>query len=300
METNNEDVARKGTDVYRKELLADLPVKERYLKAGGVSTAFLEGGYGTPLVLLHGPGEPSVWWMRVIPELAKKFRVIVPDLPGHGSSGSPKKKLGRETLLDWLDEFLDQTCKIPPVLVGHVVGGALAARYAIQYSEKVKQLILVDSLGLSAFRPAPRFALEFLRFMLSPSRKSQKRFLTQCMYDMNGLEKGMGRHWQPFLDYSLASAKNPEKKSAARGVMSALSEKIPPDELKKMDVPVTLIWGRHDKANSVKVAIKISEKLGWPLHIIEDTRDDPKLERPGAFVRAVQASVNQPLGVEPA
>lgn len=294
METALNNEARKEADVYRKKLLADLPVKEQHLKVG-IPTTYLEGGEGTPLVLLHGPGESAVWWMRVIPELVKKYKIIVPDLPGHGSSGSPGKKFSRETILDWLDEFLHKTCTKPPVLVGHVVGGAIAARYAIQQGKKLKQLVLVDSLGLSAFRPAPRFAFEFLRFMISPTEKSYLRFLPQCIYDMNELSRSMGKYWQPFLDYNLASAKNPEKKSAAKGIMSAMRGKIPDDELAKIHVPVTLIWGRHDKANRLKVAIKASEKYGWPLHIIEDTRDDPKLEKPDAFVEAVQSSVAEPL-----
>ena len=233
--------------------------------------------------------------MRVIPGLVKNFKVIVPDLPGHGSSGSPGKKFKQETLLDWLDAFLHKTCSTPPVLIGHVVGGAIAVHYAIQHGKEVKQLILVDSLGLSAFLPAPRFALEFLRFMIKSTRKSQLRLLNQCMYDMNELRIGMGKHWQPFLDYNLASIKNPEKKSAAKGIMNAMGGKISDRELRKIKVPVTLIWGRYDKANRLKVAIKASEKFGWPLHIIEDTRDDPKLERPDAFVEAVRSSIASPV-----
>lgn len=288
---NNE--AQQEAAIYRKQLLAELPVKEQHHEAG-IPTTYLEGGQGTPLVLLHGPGESALWWMRVIPELVKKYKIIVPDLPGHGSSGSPGKKFSRETILDWLGEFLQKTCSSHPVLVGHVVGGAIAARYAIQHGKKLKQLVLVDSLGLSAFRPAPRFAFEFLRFMISPTEKSYLRFLPQCIYDVNALSRGMGKNWQPFLDYNLASAKNPEKKSAAQGIMSTMSGKIPDDELEKIVVPVTLIWGRHDKANRLKVAIKTSKKYGWPLHIIEHTRDDPKLEKPDAFVVAVQSSVTEP------
>ena len=77
--------------------------------------------------------------------------------------------------------------------------------------------------------------------------------------------------------------------------MSAMTGKIPGDKLEKINIPVTLIWGRHDKANRLKIAINASERYGWPLHIIEDTRDDPKLEKPQAFVEAVLSSVGEPL-----
>ena len=295
METTVDYQKQNGAEVYRQTLLTDLPVKEKYLHVDGISTAYLEGGEGTTLVLLHGPGEPSVWWLRVMPKLVEKFRVIAPDLPGHGSSGALPGKCTKEAMLTWLDEFLSKTCDTPPVLVGHVVGGAIAAHYVIQYSTNVKQLVLVDSLGLSAFHPALRFALEYMRFMIYPSEKSQKRFMTQCMFDMDELSKGMGRQWQPFIKYNLASAQDPGKKAAAKGIMNAFSEKIPTEELKKIAIPVALIWGRHDKANRLKVAIRASENYGWPLHIIEDTRDDPKLERPDAFVDALQSSVAELL-----
>ncbi|WP_317902645.1 alpha/beta fold hydrolase [Cerina litoralis] len=268
-------------------------MKEHQIRTGKFTTTYLEGGEGTPLVLLHGPGEPSVWWMRVIPGLVKDFKVIVPDLPGHGRSGSPGKKFTREIFIAWLHDFIQYTCNTPPVLIGHVVGGSLAAHYAIQHGNIVRQLILVDSLGLAPFRPAPRFAFEFLRFMVRSSKKNQLRLMDQCMYDVDKLDTVMGEKWQDFLDYNLASANDPEKKSAAKKIMGILSGKIPEYQLKQLAVPVSLIWGRHDKANSVKIAKKASEKYGWPLHIIEDSRDDPKLEQPEAFVEAVQAELRK-------
>src|SRR5690606_38095403 len=99
----------------------------------------------------------------------EKYNVLVPDLPGHGASGSPGTKLNKQVLVNWLDEFIEKTCSEPPVIIGHIVGGAIAAHHAIQHGEKLKQLFLVDSLGLSAFRPAPRFAFNLLRYMMSPT-----------------------------------------------------------------------------------------------------------------------------------
>ncbi len=293
MATEIDNRTQKEANVYRKELVADLPVEECRLQAGGVRTTYLEGGEGTPLVLLHGPGESAVWWMRVLPQLVNEYKVLAPDLPGHGASGSATDKLNRETALKWLDTFLHQTCRQPAILVGHVVGGALAARYAVQHGKELKQVILVDSLGLAPFRPAPRFAFEFLRFMVRPTEKSYLRFLPQCMYDVDGLSRAMGRYWRPFLDYNLAMAQDSEKKTAAKHIMGALSGKIPAAELAKIEAPVALIWGRHDKANRLKIAVKASETYGWPLQVIEDTRDDPKLERPEAFVKAVRSLVGE-------
>lgn len=298
MEAKTENEVLINVESNREKLINDLPVKEYRIQVGDITTTYLEGGEGIPFVLLHGPGESAIWWMRVIPHLVKKFKVIVPDLPGHGSSGSAKEKLTLEIVLNWLDEFLYKTCNKPPVIVGHVVGGAIAACYAAQPGKKVKQLVLVDSLGLSSFRPNPKFAFRFLRFMINPTEKSYLHFLPQCIYDLNELSKSMGIYWHPFLAYNLACAQNPEKKAAAKGIMRAMSGKIPDSELRKIDIPVSLIWGRHDKANNLKVAIKASKKYGWPLSIIEDTRDDPKLEKPEKFVQAVESIIAKPALVK--
>jgi pimeloyl-ACP methyl ester carboxylesterase len=70
----------------REQLVTKIPVVERRLQLAGVSTAVLDGGNGRPVVLLHGPGEFALTWMRVVPGLVATHRVIAPDLPGHGAS----------------------------------------------------------------------------------------------------------------------------------------------------------------------------------------------------------------------
>jgi pimeloyl-ACP methyl ester carboxylesterase len=50
------------------------------------------------------------------------------------------------------------------------------------------------------------------------------------------------------------------------------------------------VWGRHDKANRVRIAEAASQRFGWALHIIEEAADDPPMERPDEFVNAILAS----------
>jgi pimeloyl-ACP methyl ester carboxylesterase len=118
----------------------------------GVSTAVLEGGAGPPILLLHGPGDFAGMWMRVIPDLVTTHRVIAPDLPGHGTSGLVGGRLDADGLRAWLSGLIERTCLSPPVLVGHVLGGAIGARFAVNHSDRLTRLVLVDSLGLARFR----------------------------------------------------------------------------------------------------------------------------------------------------
>ena len=93
-----------------------------------VSTAVLEGGKGPPVVLLHGQGGFAAQWMPVIPGLVTTHHVIAPDLPGLGASELPGGQPDSDLLLRWLGEILERTCPTPPVVVGHSLGGSIAAR----------------------------------------------------------------------------------------------------------------------------------------------------------------------------
>jgi pimeloyl-ACP methyl ester carboxylesterase len=58
-------------------------------------------------------------------------------------------------------------------------------------------------------------------------------------------------------------------------------------------VPTTLIWGRHDRANRVRIAQRASARQGWPLHIIEMAADDPARDQPEAFLSAMQSALSE-------
>ena len=272
----------------RERLLDDLPVTERRLPVTGGSTAVLEGGDGPPVVLLHGPGESSFWWMRVVPDLVETHRVIVPDLPGHGASTVTDDALDADSVLVWLGELIDETCTTPPTLVGHLLGGAIAARFSSDHDGRLRRLVLVDSLGLGRFLPSPRFAFGLIRFVVRPTDRAYHRFLDQCMIDRDGLIEGMGDDWEPFLAYNLERARTPSVKSAMRTLMKEVGvPRIPSEDLERITVPTSLIWGRDDRAIRLGTAERAASRYGWPLHVIDDAGDDPKLERPAAFLEAL-------------
>lgn len=281
----------------RDRLVADLPVDERRLALAGTSTALLEGGEGPPMVLLHGPGESALWWLRVLPDLVRTHRVLVPDLPGHGESTAPDGTLDGDAVHRWLETLLEQTCSSPPTLVGHLLGGAIAARYAVTPDARLERLVLVDSLGLGRFLPSPRFAFGLVRFLVRPTDRTYHGFLGQCLVDRDGVIRQLGEDWEPFLAYNLERARDPEVKAAMRALMKAVGvPRIPSEDLERITVPTTLIWGRHDRAIRLGVAEAASERYGWPLHVVDDAGDDPKLERPGAFVDALYGAIDGPSG----
>jgi len=276
-------------DRDRVRLLAGLPVAEERLDLAGIPTSLLTGGEGKPLVLLHGPGEFAGGWVRVIPSLMTTHQVICPDLPGHGASGVPEGTLDAERTLAWLGDLLERTCPTPPVLVGRVLGGAIAARFASDHSDLIDQLVLVDTLGLEPFAPAPRFSLAMHRFFAEPTGATYDRFMDFCAYDLDRVRAEMGDNWDAMGAYAVERAGTPSVQAAAFGLMGAFGTTIPHADLSRITVPTTLIWGRHDLATRLPVAESASAALGWPLHVIEDAGDDPALEQPAAFVDTLRA-----------
>jgi pimeloyl-ACP methyl ester carboxylesterase len=276
---------------HRALLLSGLPVAERRLQLAGVSTAVLEGGSGPPIVLLHGPGDFAGMWMRVIPNLVTTHRVVAPDLPGHGTSELADGRLDADGLRAWLSGLIDRTCPSPPVLVGHVLGGAIGARFAVNHSDRLSRLVLVDSMGLARFRPAPKFALALLAFLMRPTDRTYTRFMRQCSFDLDGLRHELGPRWEPFLAYSLERAREPNAKIAGRLFREFGIPPISPDDLARIAVPTTLIWGRHDRANRLRIAQDATARYGWPLHVIENCADDPPRDQPLAFLEALRTAL---------
>ena len=280
-----------GTDA-RGRLLAGLPVTERHLELAGIRTAVWEGGAGRPVVILHGPGEFAAYWLRVIPGLARTHRVVAPDLPGHGASVAEDGPLTADRVIDWLGGLVDRTCPEPPVLVGRVVGGAISARYAADHGDRLRHLVLVDTLGLSPFRPAPRFQRALHRFLADAGEHTYDRLMLHCAYALDTLAAELGEAWPLLQRYAVAVARTPRVQSAMGALLAEFGTAALPDRvLRRIAVPTTLLWGRHDMVTPVDVAEAASARYGWPLHVLEDAADDPALEAPEEFLQVLQAAV---------
>ena len=282
----------------RAQLLAGLPVADRRLDLTGVSTAVLQGGDGPPVVLLHGPAGSAAHWMRVIPDLATSHRVVAPDLPGQGASEVTGGPLDADGVLAWLGELIESTCPAPPALVGYALGGAIAARFAADRGDRISRLVLVDTLGLARFEPAPEFGLALNAFLAQPGADTLDALWRHCALDLDGLREQMGERWDRFAAYNLDRARTPGVMAALGGLMGDFgTPAIPPAQLARIGVPTTLIWGRHDLATRLETAEAAAARLGWPLHVIEHAADDPPVEQPEAFLRALRIALDAPVEV---
>jgi pimeloyl-ACP methyl ester carboxylesterase len=281
----------------RERLLAGVPVTQRHVRAAGIETVVLEGGQGPPALLLHGPAGNAAHWMRVIPDLSTTQRVVAPDLPGHGASETPEDALDGERVIAWLGELIERTCPSPPTLVGYALGGAIAARFAGEHADRLSRLVLVDTFGLAGLEPEPEFGRALDDFLARPTEDTHDALWRYCAHDLDRLRRRMGDRWEPFRAYNVDRARRPGGMAALGSLMTEFGlPAIPPADLARIAVPTTLIWGRHDLATRLSVAEAASARYGWPLHVIEDSADDPVIEAPDAFVRALRLGLETPEG----
>jgi pimeloyl-ACP methyl ester carboxylesterase len=278
----------------RQQLLAGAPVAQRTLELAGISTAVLEGGNGPPLVLLHGPAAHAVEWAPHFPDLVSRWSVVAPDLPGHGSTDIPSEVPDADRVLRWLGELIARTCPVPPAVVGHTLGGAIAARFAAEQGDRIARLVLVDTFGLAPFQPAPEFASALAGFVADPNEATYERLWSRCAYDLDRLRARMGERWDTLRTYTLDRVRAP----GAEAVQGALMEQfgfpaIAPETLARIAVPTSLIWGRQDLATSLTVAEAASVRYGWPLHVIDDAADDPRMEQPERFLDAMRMALGR-------
>jgi 2-hydroxymuconate-semialdehyde hydrolase len=128
------------------------PEIARSIVAAGIRTNYHDVGDGFPLLLIHGSGPGvSAWanWRTVMPELARRSRVIAPDMVGFGFTERPA---GQQYNMDvWVEQavgLLDALGLAQTDLVGNSFGGALAMAIAIRHPRRVRRLVLMGSVGV--------------------------------------------------------------------------------------------------------------------------------------------------------
>jgi pimeloyl-ACP methyl ester carboxylesterase len=193
-------------------------------------------GEGPPVVFLHGAHGSWAHWIRVIPELSRRFQVICADVPGYGDSAPPH---AYDTAWPLAAVVADGLRRLPvegPVdLVGFSLGSIVASHLAAAAPELVRRLILVDAGGLAT----PMNQMTFRRLSgLGPEERleAQRRNLGQMMI-----------HDPAAID-ELALYLQMNKVS--RGVLDAQGLVLPDKLMKvlpKVRCQVDVIWAEFDR-----------------------------------------------------
>jgi pimeloyl-ACP methyl ester carboxylesterase len=277
-------------DRLAARLIEGVPVTPRRIDVASVSTPLLEGGEGPPIVLVHGQGGFAEIMGGLIRLVVDRYRVVVPDLPGMGRSEIRSGSLDGPRVVGWLGELIGKTCDQPPIVVGVSMGGSIALRLAVERGGDISKLVLVDSGSLGPFRPPPSLLFALIRFIKKPDRAGAARMQRQIFLDADRVRAQMGVRLEALEDYQIDRTKQPSVNAANRTLLRKIGTKQVPDEqLRRIAVPVGMIWRRRDRVMPFKYAERASATFGWALYPIEDAGHLPFVEQPAAFDAALRA-----------
>ena len=118
---------------------------ERFARVNGVRLYYQIGGQGSAVVLLHGYAETGHMWRPIMPLLAERHTVVVPDLRGAGGSAKPASGYDKKNMALDIHE-LTASLELDRVrIVGHDIGLMVAYAYAAQFPESTERLALMDA-----------------------------------------------------------------------------------------------------------------------------------------------------------
>ncbi|MGH0037490.1 MAG: alpha/beta fold hydrolase [Myxococcota bacterium] len=233
----------------------------------------IEGGRGSPLVLVHGFADRAMGWRRVLPGLAESHRVIAPDLAGHGESApSRAAELSLDDTFSSLRRVVDARAPdTPVVLVGHSMGGRLAARFALEAPDRVAHLVLVNAGGLRG--PLDRGA------MLPSTREAVER----------RLDRLLGEAAPPLPDFVIDDLIDLHAGHGLHTLFDSIAAAVPLDgRLAALQVPTSVLWGQGGGMRPEEVGRRWHAGVaGSRLRWLPGCAEAPQVTCPDRFVEVV-------------
>ncbi|MBI4651340.1 alpha/beta hydrolase [Candidatus Desantisbacteria bacterium] len=256
--------------------------EEKYTKIDGQKIFFITAGEDdkTPLLIIHGLGMSSGFWINNIDILAGKRRVYALDLPGFGHSEKNKKSYSVKSYTVLINKFLAQQKISKVILLGHSIGGAVSVLYTAAYPEQVEKLILADSEGVKNVKND-----SFLNLVKIPIIGD----ILFIMRDRDMIRKSL----QTDIFYNPHFVTELFVQEVSHGsrdaFLSLLRNSIDlTDELKKIQCQTLLIWGENDKLYPVGNAHVFNEKIkNTYLIVFSESGTCSNIEKFDAFNEAV-------------
>jgi pyruvate dehydrogenase E2 component (dihydrolipoamide acetyltransferase) len=255
--------------------------RPRDVEADGQRLRYLElgDGGGAPVLLLHGFGADLNTWMFTQPALAEGRRAFALDLPGHGGSVKDVGAGDAEQFTRAVEQAISALGIERIHLIGHSMGGVIAASLALRSPERVASLTLIASAGLG-----PEINGAFIDgFVRASRRREAAEILNMLVHDPSLVSRTMVEEvlrYKRLDGVSQALAKIAEAWFAGGQQTLDLTGR-----LVSLSVPVQVIWGREDRIIPVAHAEALSPRI--PVHILDQAGHLPHMEKASEVNRLV-------------
>jgi pimeloyl-ACP methyl ester carboxylesterase len=266
-------------------------LEERLSEARAVRMRYFIGGKGPPLVLVHGLGGAASNWNELAPALARRHRLLVPDLPGHGGSSALPAVSGLGAFADRVALVAEREGMLPAAVVGHSLGGAIALRWALRRPRDVGALVLAASAGLSTGNVWGRRLLSVFS-TVRPGRLAAHRrgwvarspLLRRLVFGVVSVADPIALTNEAVEGFLAAQLLHTD----IDGAWQALRRDDPRAELDGIRCPALVLWGADDAQLPLDDAFEYARRLGARLRVIPGCGHLLIAERPDACDRAIR------------
>jgi pimeloyl-ACP methyl ester carboxylesterase len=274
----------------------------------GVRTRYFLGGEGPPLTLVHGLGGAAVNFTKLAPLLARKRRVLIPDLPGHGLSEPFRDVEGLATYSGHVHKVAELEGMLPGAVLGYSMGGVVALRLVVEDPEDVTALALVAPAGIVsttrraeiwlAATAALRPARVMTRFRGTFARRPRLRWLP---FGLWGAADPTALDPEAVLGFLEGPSQHTDVGSAGR----ALLQDDPRPDLDRVRCPTLLVWGARDRLVPLRDGFEYARRLRAPIrvlpaagHLVVSELAEPCAELLEEFLDGVREVDELPLETE--
>jgi pimeloyl-ACP methyl ester carboxylesterase len=243
---------------------------------GGTHIAYLEGGTGEPLVLVHGFGADKDNFTRVSRWLTPHYHVIIPDLVGFGeSSHLPDLDYHYAAQAERVRAFVQALGLARVHLGGNSMGGGIVMSYAAQHPQEVASLWLIDAAGIAEAPPS-----ELARIVTTTGRnplmiEKEDDFPALMHFVMSD---------PPYVPRTLMNVLARERianQALERKVFAQIATDSVSAAVKGLPTPTLIVWGDEDRALSVGTVPLLQQLLPHSQAIVmPHIGQAPMIERP--------------------
>jgi pimeloyl-ACP methyl ester carboxylesterase len=250
-------------------------------------------GSGPVLLMIHGMAGSATTWRQVMPGLATRFTVVVPDLLGHGRSDKPQGDYSLGAFACTLRDLLVALGHERATIVGQSLGGGVAMQFSYQYPERTERLVLVGSGGLG------REVNRLLPLLTLPGSETVLRLacaapVRRAIESVGSAAAHVGLRPAPVVEElwrSYSSLADDAARSAflrtLRAVVDPRGQAVSASNRLHLaaEVPTLIVWGDADPIIPVDHAYAAHDSIpGSRLEIFEGVGHYPHCEAPERFV----------------
>lgn len=224
---------------------------------------YRESGDGPPLVLLHGSGPGVTGWRNFganLPAFAPHYRTIVLEFPGFGVSDDFGAVHPMQSARTAVRALLDGLSLDRVRMVGNSMGGFVATDFALAAPERVERLVTIGGIGTPIFSAQPGEGIVRLsEFVENPTRDALVAWLRSMVYDQAMVtEELIEERWSQATDPATLENSRRMYGAAALAAMAAAARSAETPawaQLRRLDVPTLVTWGRDDRVSPVDMAL---------------------------------------------